>query len=113
MQIIRENSAKKNFLLIFAIILCIYSLHATAEIRTFSRDEEKDYGPTEIIQIIGTKVYDDGTIVARIIRMDGSPPMTADKLCFDEILSLRIMHHNDIVEEQDIKLEINSFNHCT
>src|SRR5256885_883982 len=111
MQITRENSAKTNFLLIFTITLCIYPLYATAEIRTFSHDEEKDYGPTEMPQFIKTQVYDDGTVVARIIKMDGNIP-TTDKFCFDEILSLRIIHLNGTVEEKDIKLDIQPFNHC-
>ena len=61
MQLIREDSVNKKFLLIFAIILCIYPLFTTAEIRTFSHDEEKDYGSTALPRVIWkSKVYDDG-----------------------------------------------------
>ena len=67
MQNIRENSAK-NILIILAIILCICPLYATAEIRTFSHNEEKDYEPTTLPRVLKSRVYEDGTMVIRIVR---------------------------------------------
>jgi len=49
--------------------------------RTFSHDEEKDYGLTEMPHVYDTKVYDDGTVVARIIRKNANTS-TPYKDCF-------------------------------
>ena len=86
MQKIRENSSKIKILLILSIILYICPSYTTAEIRTFSHDEEKDYGQTAIPHVIKTRVYDDGTLVARIIRIN-SNMSTTNKDCFYEMLS--------------------------
>src|SRR3954454_9139875 len=108
----REFS-KKNFFIIFLIFACIYplSLYTKAEIRTFSHDEEKHYGPTEISHVIDTKVYDDGTVVARVVRKNASTSNPYQD-CFFEIFSLRIIHPNGTVDEKDIKLEIKQVDHC-
>src|SRR5438045_2889546 len=106
MQIIQVNSAKKS-LLIFAIIICIYPLYTTAEIRTFSHEEEKiDYGSPHVWD---TKIYDDNTIVARIVRVNTTTEITT---CFYEMFSLRIIHPDGTVDEKDIKLDIPQFNYC-
>src|SRR3954454_8851985 len=108
----REFS-KKNFIIIFLIFACIYplSLYTKAQMRTFSHDEEKDYGPTEMPHVYDTKVYDDGTVVAKIIRKNANTS-TPYKDCFLEMLSLRIIHLNGTVVEKDIKLDIPQFNYC-
>src|SRR5688572_17737333 len=120
MREIRENSAKKAkkiFLLIFVIVLCICPLYATEEIvRTFSHNEEKDYGPTALPHLSDLKTYEDGTVVVRIIRNYNT--LTRDSICENnetfhyEMLSLRIIHLNGAVEEKDIELNIQS-NYCT
>ena len=88
MRIIRRNSA------ILAIILCIYSLYVSAEIRTFSHDEEKDYGSTALPRVWKSKVYDDGTVVVRIVRQNMTTSTTTRE-CFNEMLSLRNFLHGD------------------
>ena len=105
MWIVRENLA------ILAIILCIISLCVTAEIRTFSHNEGKDYGQTALPRVWKSEAYDDGTIVARIVRQNMSAS-TAIKTCFNEMLSLRIIHPNGTVDEKDIKLNIQPLNYC-
>src|ERR1044072_4006104 len=105
MWIVRDNSA------ILAIILCIISLCVTAEIRTFSHNEGKDYGQTALPRVWESEAYDDGTIVARIVRQNMSAS-TAIKTCFNEMLSLRIIHPNGTVDEKDIKLNIQPLNYC-
>src|SRR3954469_14265069 len=110
MHIIRRN-LKGFFLLIFATILCIYPLYSTAEIRTFSHDEEKDYGPSVIPRVNKLKGYDDGMIIARVVRINVEAS-TAANVCFYEMLSLRMIHPNGTVEEKDIKLDIPQFNYC-
>src|ERR1043166_1656431 len=113
MGAIKENSAKKTFSLIFAIILCIliYPIYTTAEIRTFSHYEEKDYGPMALPHVWNLKTYDVGTAVARIIRKNMNTS-TAARDCFYEMLSLRIIHLNGTVDEKDILLNIQPFNYC-
>src|ERR1043166_1187374 len=106
MWVIRGNSA-----ILLTILLCIYSLYVTAEIRTFSHDEEKDYGPTALPHVWKSRTYDDGTVVARIVRQNMNTS-TATEGCFDEILSLRIIHPNGTVDEKDIKLDIHPLNYC-
>ena len=54
--------------------------------------------------IWGTKVYDNGTVVLRIIRKNPNVS-TTDWTCFYEMLSLRIIYPNGTVIERDIKLE--------
>src|ERR1044072_4304930 len=105
MWIVRDNSA------ILAIILCIISLCIAAEIRTFSHNEEKDYGQTALPRVWKSEAYDDGTIVARIVRQNMSAS-TAIKTCFNEMLSLRIIHPNGTVDEKDINLDIHPLNYC-
>src|SRR4051812_35757325 len=107
MQIVRGNSVKK-YLLIFAIILCIYPLYASAEIRTFLHDEEKYYGPNVLPRVWHTKTYDDDTVVVRIVRVNSVTTTT----CFYEILSLRIIHPDGTVDEKDFELDIQPFNYC-
>src|SRR4051794_11811033 len=90
----------------------MYPLNTTAEIRTFSHDEGKDYRLIEIPHVVSTKVYDDGTVVARIVRKN-TDTSTPDQDCFLEMLSLRIIHLNGTVDEKDIyKLDIQQFNYC-
>ena len=120
MREIRENSAKKIFLLIFVIILCICPLYATEEIvRTFLHNEEINYdGPTTLPLLSDSKAYEDGTMVVRIIRYYSSS--ATDNICYQisnnmllyEMLSLRIIHLNGTVEEKDIILGIQLFNYC-
>src|SRR5688572_18963626 len=110
MQIVRGNSVKK-YLLIFAIIL-LCPLYATAEIRTFTHVEEKDIYLPKSARMQRTKVYYDGTVVARIVR---TKEATAEKVCFFEIFSLRIIHPNGTVDEKDIELDkkgISTINYC-
>src|SRR3954469_9549438 len=106
-----QKIAKKEILLILSIILCIYPLYTTAEIRSFSHYEEKDYGPTALPRVLKSRVYEDGTVVVRIIRQNMNTS-TATKVCFYEMLSLRIIHPNGTVNEKDIKLDIQPFNYC-
>src|SRR4051794_14662781 len=98
------------FLLIFAIILCIYPLFATAETRTITYNEEIDsYEPDVFPRVFSAKTYDDGTVVIRIIRRNFRLPTAA---CTFEMLSLRIIHPNGTIVERDIKLDIQQFNFC-
>src|SRR3954447_5003063 len=91
---------------IFAIALCIpLLLYTTNEIRIFSHVEEKDYGPTAILRVLKTRIYDDGTVVARIIRKNTT---TSTSVCFYEMLSLRVIYPDGLVDEKDIKLDIPS-----
>ncbi|RIA80123.1 hypothetical protein C1645_793218 [Glomus cerebriforme] len=106
-----ENSAKTLFLLIFAIILCSYPLYTTAAIRTFTYQEQIDYGPQVFARVWDTKAYDDGTMVMRIARKNPSTS-TPTSPCFYEMLSLRFIYPNGTVVEKDIKLDIQSFNYC-
>ena len=94
---------------IFAFALCIHPLYVTNETRIFSHVEEKDYGPTSIPRVLKTRVYDDDTVVARIVRKNTT---TITSACFYEILSLRIIHPGGSVDEKDFKLDIPSFNYC-
>lgn len=99
---------------IFVIILSLcylFPLHTntTKETKMFSHVEKKDYGPTAIPRVLKTRIYDDGTVVARIVRKNMK---TATGVCFHEILSLRIIHPDGFVDEKDIKLDIPSFNYC-
>src|SRR5688572_765563 len=111
MQMVRENLAKKS-LLIFAIILCIHLYTTAAQIRTFSYEEKKQvYEPTVIPRVWDTKIYDDNTVVARIVRVNANAP-TEDTTCFYEMFSLRIIHPDGTVEERDIELDIPKFNYC-
>jgi hypothetical protein len=106
----RGNFLKK-FLLIFAIIL-LCPLYATAEIRTFTHVEEKDVYLPKSPRMQRIKVYEDGTAVARIVR---TKEVTAEKVCFFEIFSLRIIHPNGTVDEKDIELDkkgIPLINYC-
>src|SRR5437763_16012413 len=111
MQIGRGNSAKK-YLLIFAIILCIYPSYTTTEIRTFTHFEGKDEYLPKIPRIQRLKTYDDNTAVARIVRTKTRVP---PKICFFEVFSLRIIHLNGTVDEKDIELGnlgIPQINYC-
>src|SRR5437764_764780 len=97
------------FLLIFAIILCIYPSYTTAQPaqpRTFTHVEENnDYDETIKPRMQQIKTYYDGTVVGRIVRLNramSAPPKT----CFFDTLSLRIIHLDGTVDEKDIKLDI-------
>ncbi|GBC24435.1 uncharacterized protein OCT59_009094 [Rhizophagus irregularis] len=104
------NSAKTNFLSIFVIILCSYTLYTTAVIREFSHKEEIDHGKV-LPRIWDSKAYDDGTMVIRIVRKN--PTTTIDNyLCFYEVFSLRIIDFDGTVVEKNLKLDIQSFNYC-
>src|SRR5436309_2782853 len=100
------------FLLIFAIVLCIYPLYTVAGIRTFTHVEENnEYDQTIKPRMQQLKVYDDGTAVARIVRLNkgmSAPPKT----CFYDTFSLRIIHLDGIVDEKDFKLDIPPINYC-
>src|SRR5688572_3333176 len=73
-----------------------------------SRVEEKYYGSIAPPHVLKTRIYDDGTVVARIV---GKNMMTTTAVCFYEMLSLRIIHPDGLVDEKDIKLDIPLFNH--
>ena len=102
-----QYSAKKNFLLVLAIISSVYPLYTTAQVSTFSHEKEQDYGSIPHI-IFKSLAYDDGTAVVRIVRVNA----TATSNCFHERLSLRIIHPNGTVGEKDIELDIPPFNYC-
>src|ERR1051325_1766191 len=76
MQTVRVNSTKKYLLIffIFAIVLFIYPLYTTAEIRIFTHVEENDSYllPAETPRMVTLRVYDDGTAVARIVRKNST-----------------------------------------
>jgi hypothetical protein len=101
----------KNYLLILAIILLICPLYAIAEMRTFSH-EEKDYGPTAIPRVWYTRIYDDNTVVVRIVRVNAELSPETIRTCFYETFSLRIIHPNGTVDEKDFELDIQPFNYC-
>ncbi|CAB4375651.1 unnamed protein product [Rhizophagus irregularis] len=120
MQIIRGNSTKILFSLIFSIILCSYPLFTTTaettiettigKMKTFSHVEEIDYGPTSLPLVYDSQVFDDGTMVIRIVRRD-SPP---NNDCFINMLSLRIINLDGTVIEKDYKnLDIPKINYCS
>ncbi|CAG8524038.1 813_t:CDS:10 [Rhizophagus irregularis] len=99
-----------NFLLIFAIILCSYTLYTTADIRVLSHNEQIDYGQT-LPRIWDSKSYDDGTMVVRIVRKNVTTSIN-NYLCFHEMLSLRIINTDGTVVEKDLKLDIQPLNYC-
>ncbi|CAG8806305.1 26373_t:CDS:2, partial [Racocetra persica] len=56
-------------------------------------------------------VYKDGTLLVRIIRRDAANSIN-NKVCLQQILSLRIIYPNGTVTELDVDLKIQSFNYC-
>src|SRR5213082_2224848 len=104
----RIMQGKFLFLLIFVIILCIYPLYTTAEIKTFTHVEEKEF-LLELPRMQKIKIFDDGTAVARMVITKTRAPT---KICFVEVFSLRIIHLNGTVDEKDIELDIPQINHC-
>ncbi|CAB4421575.1 unnamed protein product [Rhizophagus irregularis] len=111
MRILLGNLAKTIFLLIFAIILCSYTLYTTADISVLSHNEQIDYEPTALPRIWNSKSYDDGTMVVRIIRKNAATSINR-YLCFYEMLSLRIINTDGTVVEKDLKLDIQPLNYC-
>jgi len=106
-----QRNSKNKFLLVFAIVLCIFQLYTTAEIRTFTHFEENNDYDSIKPRMYRLKVYDDGTAVARIVRSNKNttePP----KICFYDTFSLRIIYLNGTVDEKDIKLDIPQINYC-
>ncbi|RGB32297.1 hypothetical protein C1646_707122 [Rhizophagus diaphanus] len=99
-----------NFLLIFAIILCSYTLYTTADIRVLSHNEQIDYGQA-LPRIWDSQSYDDGTMVVRIVRKNTTTSIN-NYLCFYEMLSLRIISPDGTVVEKDLKLDIQPLNYC-
>src|SRR6266540_4560845 len=80
MLVIRMNL----FLLLFAIILFINPLYTTAQTKKegiFFYEEKIDYGPN--VKFNGTipQVYDDGTIVLRVIRTNVAKILTRRGPC--------------------------------
>ena len=70
------------FLLIFVIILCIYPLYTTAEIKTFTHVEEKEEFLPELPRMQRIKIYDDGTAVVRMVI---TKTRALPKICFVEV----------------------------
>jgi hypothetical protein len=110
MQTIRGNSAKKLFLIIFAIILCSYTSYTTTQKRVLSHNEQVDYGQV-LPRIWDSKALDDGTMIIRVVRKNATSSIN-NYLCFYEMLSLRIINLDGIVVEKDLKLPVQSFNYC-
>ncbi|GBB92169.1 hypothetical protein RclHR1_19770002 [Rhizophagus clarus] len=92
---------------LFTIILFIYPLYTTAQDkRTLFHVEEKYYGPDSLPIIESLKSYDDGTVVLRVVRQIPEEP------CFQDMFYLRIIYPNGLIEEKDIKLDIQKFSYC-
>ncbi|CAG8814881.1 10639_t:CDS:1, partial [Gigaspora rosea] len=75
----------------------------------FTYQEKKS--SSVIPRIWKTLVYDDGTILVRIIRRDADNS-GGNRVCLQQVLSLRIIYPNGTVSEVDIDLNIQSFNFC-
>src|SRR6266498_2763950 len=103
--------ATNLFLLLFTIILCIYPLCATAQARIFSYNEKIGYESETKPIIWNQQVYDDGTVVLRIIR-ENVTRILKDRVCYLEKFSLRIIQLDGKVDEKDFDLGIQPFNYC-
>ncbi|CAB4376667.1 unnamed protein product [Rhizophagus irregularis] len=107
----RSNLQNLYITLFVIIIFYIYPLHALEEVKTFSY-EEKNFGPKEIPHVLRISSYDDGTVVARIVKTNVNKS-TSIKHCNHEIFSLRFIYPNGTVIEKDIDLEgVEKFNYC-
>ncbi|CAI2173846.1 13664_t:CDS:2 [Funneliformis geosporum] len=102
-------------LIIFAII-SLYALYTTAQLlQKFYHNETKNYeGTLNTSRAWEKKMYDNGTVVLRIIRIKDIPRIDETiGICTDEKFSLRIIYRNGTVVEKDLDLEIPLFNYCS
>ncbi|CAG8812629.1 12166_t:CDS:2, partial [Racocetra persica] len=92
-----------------------------SKISNFSYVETIKYGKNILPQVWNSIVYDDGTIVLRIVRNDPNSNQlilntTSNTIssiaCFQKLLSLRVLYSNGTVIERDIDLGIQSLNYC-
>ncbi|GBB88972.1 hypothetical protein RclHR1_01560008 [Rhizophagus clarus] len=107
-----QNLYVKVFVLFAVIIIYINPLHTIAEVKVFSHEEKKDYGPEAIPHVLRINTYDDGTAVVRIVRTN-QDKTTSIMHCNHEIFFLRFIYPNGTVIEKDINLEgVQNFNYC-
>ncbi|CAG8490790.1 11715_t:CDS:2, partial [Dentiscutata heterogama] len=101
------------------LIVSIGIKQTKSNISNFTYVETVKYEGNTLPHVWNSIVYDDGTIVLRIVREDpGSnkliPNATISNttMCLQNLLSLRILFSNGTVIEQNIDLEIQSLNYC-
>ncbi|CAG8590165.1 8657_t:CDS:2 [Funneliformis caledonium] len=105
---------RTNFLitLFLFVIISVYPLYINAQ---FYHNETKEYeGTLNTPRIWNMKMYDNGTVLLRLIRIKRIPDKPPNiGLCSLEEFSLRIIYPNGTVVENDILLDIPEFNYCS
>ncbi|CAG8603618.1 7660_t:CDS:2 [Gigaspora margarita] len=95
--------------LIILITLLLAIVPKVSSYSNFTYQEKKS--SSVIPRIWRTYVYDDGTILVRIVRRDAANS-GGTRVCLQQVLSLRLIYPNGTVSELDIDLNIQSFNYC-
>ncbi|CAG8498785.1 13727_t:CDS:2, partial [Cetraspora pellucida] len=96
-----------SLVLLLSLLLAIVPLVSCYH--NFTHQETKS--SSVIPRIWKPYVYHDGTILVRIIRRDAANSIV-NRVCLQQVLSLRIIYPNGTVTELDIDLKIQSFNYC-
>jgi hypothetical protein len=94
---------------IFLLSITLLAIQVNSSI-TFQEPQPVTTAKTP--RVLNTDCYDDGTIVARIIRVNYTVP---PKICVQEYLSIRTIYPNGTVKSFDLPadtLNIQPFNFC-